>query len=622
MSNPLPPQLIDVTVTATDVVHVHVSDVTNAPTLVEVDDVGVPGPPGPQGPQGQAGPQGPQGTAGATGPAGLRWRGPWSSATAYAINDAVSYVGTNAVASSYVAIAASTNQAPAEGANTAYWQLLAQEGAQGIQGPAGPTGSAIPADAVPPAIAAAGAIGVSTDYAREDHTHAGPQPSSTTPPTVAAVSAVGAATAWARGDHTHGYYPGPTNLVDPTGGTDLLTVGITGEAQKRLIVNANGILEWGPGGSVPIDTNLYRNAANELKTDDNFTVAGANTLFGVVGGLDSTSRISTSGSTHFTQNNEHVYTNVAASWTNASSTTGTLVITLPKGFSNEMLTMTVRGYNYSSNAGPWELLVGGYTYGATPAWIQTGYQTVGRPPFGDNVRLGFDGSKVVILLGTTASVWAYPQVVISELRVNGAPGTGWGTDAGYSFGYVTSEAGFTNVMTPTKATPLGSSYVARTILGADAGSITMTGIPALRDLRMKVNARMASGGTLALSMRINSDTGANYAWSTTQTNAATGAVTNGQNGADFGANVGLVGDTSGNWAATTVDFAGWDGPHASGLCWTATGHCYFSGTNNFVMVAGGVYKANTTTYDTIQIFPAGGAIAFKSGTEMVLTGSY
>jgi hypothetical protein len=57
-------------------------------------------------------------------------------------------------------------------------------------------------------------------------------------------------------------------------GTDALTVNVTGDSQKRLIVNSGGLLEWG-SGSASVDTNLYRNAANELKTDDSLTVAGS-----------------------------------------------------------------------------------------------------------------------------------------------------------------------------------------------------------------------------------------------------------------------------------------------------------------------------------------------------------
>ena len=96
---------------------------------------------GPTGPTGATGAQGPQGVPGAVGPAGLTWKGVWSAATAYAVNDSVSYVGTNATVSSYFALQAGTNHAPPEGGSDAWWAMLAQEGAQGPQGIQGTTGA-------------------------------------------------------------------------------------------------------------------------------------------------------------------------------------------------------------------------------------------------------------------------------------------------------------------------------------------------------------------------------------------------------------------------------------------------------------------------------------------------
>jgi hypothetical protein len=52
--------------------------------------------------------------------------------------------------------------------------------------------------------------------------------------------------------------------------------GIAGEAQPRWQRQANGAMVWGPGGSTPPDTNLYREGANLLATDDSFYVHGSN----------------------------------------------------------------------------------------------------------------------------------------------------------------------------------------------------------------------------------------------------------------------------------------------------------------------------------------------------------
>lgn len=52
-----------------------------------------------------------------------QWRGTWSAATSYVLNDAITYNGT-----SYIAIAPSLNQPPP---NAAYWNVLAQKGTDG-----------------------------------------------------------------------------------------------------------------------------------------------------------------------------------------------------------------------------------------------------------------------------------------------------------------------------------------------------------------------------------------------------------------------------------------------------------------------------------------------------------
>lgn len=52
----------------------------------------------------------------------------------------------------------------------------------------------------------------------------------------------------------------------------MLFGGVTGESVNRFSMNTSGRMDWG-SGSATRDTNLYRNTANELKTDDKFTAA-------------------------------------------------------------------------------------------------------------------------------------------------------------------------------------------------------------------------------------------------------------------------------------------------------------------------------------------------------------
>lgn len=49
---------------------------------------------------------------------------------------------------------------------------------------------------------------------------------------------------------------------------------VTGDTIARFVVDSGGVMVWGPGGGTARDTNLYRSAANVLKTDDSFE-AGA-----------------------------------------------------------------------------------------------------------------------------------------------------------------------------------------------------------------------------------------------------------------------------------------------------------------------------------------------------------
>lgn len=60
----------------------------------------------------------------------------------------------------------------------------------------------------------------------------------------------------------------------PAGSDWVLSGHVAGDAQKRLILDASGRIQWGPGGSTALDTNLYRGGADLLKTDDSLMAAG------------------------------------------------------------------------------------------------------------------------------------------------------------------------------------------------------------------------------------------------------------------------------------------------------------------------------------------------------------
>jgi Collagen triple helix repeat (20 copies) len=92
---------------------------------------------GAAGPTGLTGPAGPAGAAGATGTLGIV--SGWSSSTAYQIGQVVFCAACSTSGSSYVAIAANTNQDPPTQAG--FWQLIATAGAVGPQGIQGSQGN-------------------------------------------------------------------------------------------------------------------------------------------------------------------------------------------------------------------------------------------------------------------------------------------------------------------------------------------------------------------------------------------------------------------------------------------------------------------------------------------------
>lgn len=56
-------------------------------------------------------------------------------------------------------------------------------------------------------------------------------------------------------------------------------VGLSGEPQQRMLVQGDGKLSWG-SGTTAADTNLYRSAADTLRTDDSLVVSGNLTVTG------------------------------------------------------------------------------------------------------------------------------------------------------------------------------------------------------------------------------------------------------------------------------------------------------------------------------------------------------
>lgn len=154
--------------------------------------------------------------------------------------------------------------------------------------------------------------------------------------------------------------------------------------------------------------------------------------------------------------------------TTTPSVTGTLCVTLPNGWNNSMNIYEIHLYEYNGNTHS-VIRVSGYNYSSTPGWNNYGYEVKGG--YSKGVRLGYNGSKNVILLGNTTSTWSYPQVFLKSVLTGFANQTTWYND--YSIGFITSESGYTNITTVSPKSEWFGSINAASI--TSRGNVSFTG---------------------------------------------------------------------------------------------------------------------------------------------------
>ena len=131
--------------------------------------------------------------------------------------------------------------------------------------------------------------------------------------------------------------------------------------------------------------------------------------------------------------------------------TGTICITLPNGWTSSMNIYEIWIYEYNTTANASVITIGAYNYngGGTASsakWVNIGYHTKGA--YSKGVRLAYNGSKCVILLGTTATKWYDPKVYLKTIYTGHSNQTIWGGTSTISL--ITSETGYTNIDTPAR----------------------------------------------------------------------------------------------------------------------------------------------------------------------------
>ena len=104
-----------------------------------------------------------------------------------------------------------------------------------------------------------------------------------------------------------------------------------------------------------------------------------------------------------------------AAWAQGgSSATGAIKIRLPQGYTDTMMSMTVKVYTYDGLS--YEIILGGYNYGAGPSWINTFAYMETRNRTSLNVRFGYDGTYNCIFIGETSTIWSYPQIFVTDFQ--------------------------------------------------------------------------------------------------------------------------------------------------------------------------------------------------------------
>ena len=108
-----------------------------------------------------------------------------------------------------------------------------------------------------------------------------------------------------------------------------------------------------------------------------------------------------------------------ASWANQTSiATGAIKITLPQSWTDTMLRMTVKVYEYAEHEG-FEVELGGYNHTGSGGYWANGFAHVISDAGKDRnftIRFGHDGTKCCIYIGEIASSWSYPQVTVTNFE--------------------------------------------------------------------------------------------------------------------------------------------------------------------------------------------------------------
>lgn len=201
-------------------------------------------------------------------------------------------------------------------------------------------------------------------------------------------------------------------------------------------------------GYITSSASITGNAASATKLQTARSIAISGGATGTATLFDGTSNITIpvtkiDPSKSYYENGKLIIKKIVTQYTSDSdAVTGIIKINLPTGWSATMMGIEIDIYDYSGNAYS-KVLVGGYNY-ATQAWYNTSVSILGSYDY--KVRLGYDGSKCCILLGSTTHVWHYPKVVVRNVL---SAFSGYAAlDGTWTTSVITTEAGLSAIVEP------------------------------------------------------------------------------------------------------------------------------------------------------------------------------
>jgi hypothetical protein len=176
------------------------------------------------------------------------------------------------------------------------------------------------------------------------------------------------------------------------------------------------------------------------------------------------------------------HTRQAGSYTAVTAVTGAIVFEAPYAMSTAIMHIVrLRGYRYDSD-GPWEATLGFYAYADNLFYNYSSYVNGANVPA---IQLGRNTSTnaVSIIVGTTGTVWQFPQIELDVFQgfSNGQAG-GWTSQLATSLATWTSASPLTPV-TPARNDLSSPSYVtlsssstllAERVLTGTSNQITLT----------------------------------------------------------------------------------------------------------------------------------------------------